>query len=38
MKKLLTKLFNPVKKDLLDVDNGVDFTFKGMGLVGNREK
>jgi len=22
---------------LLDVDNGIDFTFKGMGLKGNRE-
>jgi trans-2-enoyl-CoA reductase len=22
---------------ILDVDNGVDFTFKGMGLKGNRE-
>jgi hypothetical protein len=27
--------FAPVR--ILDVDNGVDFTFKGMGLKGNRE-
>lgn len=23
---------------ILDVDNGVDFTFKGMGLNGNRQR